>query len=137
MDGNPGVTANPKNDTGPNPVYTYPPTTVTIGSTPPLADEVYVAMRNEFQATGMRMDSCTQGTGTVTVTLFENHVIGCHINNPARACTSDEVSFLDQNRTIYGPTASSVASASNPIVGTAKVAQFAYDATCADVRAAL
>jgi hypothetical protein len=139
-DSNPGITADPKSDPcsgGGACTYTYPPTTVSLFSIPPLADKVFIASRNELQISGTRMNSCTQGTGTVKVTLFDNHVIGCHIHNPAAACTSAAVSFLDQNRTIYGPTASSVASSSNPITGTAKVAQMAQGATCAQVRAAL
>jgi len=38
-DGNPGITANPKNDTGAAPVYTYPPTATTFFAIPPLADK--------------------------------------------------------------------------------------------------
>jgi hypothetical protein len=129
-DGNPGITANPLS----NATYTLPPTSVTLFAVPPLADQVYIVSRNEITLTGMRMNDCTHGTGTAKITLFDNHVVGCHIQNPAAGCTSAQVSFLDQNRTIYGPNASNVASPSMPIMGTATVTELAATATCADAR---
>lgn len=134
-DSNPGITANPKNDTGSAPVYTYPPTSTQAFTQPPLADQVYIVSRNEIQLTGMRMNDCNHGSGTAKITLFDNHVVGCHIHSPAGACTSAQVSFLDTNRTIYGPDATHVASASTPINGTVTVQQLPASATCADARA--
>jgi hypothetical protein len=153
MDGNVGITANPKNDTGASPTYTYPPTGVTFFAIPPLADKVYIASRNVFEISGMRTTSCTSGTGTVKVTAFDNHVLGCHSLSTSTdngvtysggpgACISPQVSFLDQNRTIYGPYpvpsgcgANCIANAAHPITGTAKVVQLTSAATCADVLA--
>jgi hypothetical protein len=150
MDGNPGITSNPKHDTGSAPVYTYPPTTTTAFAIPPLADKVFIVSRNAISISGMRMNSCTQGTGNVTVTAFDNHVVGCHatatstngdlsFTGPAGTCDSAQVSFLDDNRTIYGPQpipsgcgSNCIASAAHPITGTAKVVQLAANATCAD-----
>jgi hypothetical protein len=130
-DGNPGITANPLNNSS----YTLPPTSVTAFTVPPLADQVYIVSRNQLSITGMRMTDCNHGSGTATITLFDNHVVGCHIASPAAACTSAQVSFLDQNRTIYGPNANDVASQSMPITGTATVQQLTAGATCADARA--
>jgi hypothetical protein len=130
-DGNPGITANPLSNSS----YTLPPTTVSLFSIPPLADQVYIVSRNQLSITGMRMSDCNHGTGTATITLFDNHVVGCHVASPAAACTSAQVSFLDQNRTIYGPNANNVASQSMPIMGTATISQLAAGSTCADARA--
>jgi hypothetical protein len=63
------------------------------------------------------------------VTEFDNHVIGCHINNGS-ACTTNaantQADFLDQNRTVYTPgTAMFVAKS------------LADSATCADVLTAV
>jgi hypothetical protein len=129
-DGKPGITANPLNNT----MYSLPPTTVTLFSVPPLADEVYIVTRNQLALSGMRMNSCTEGSGSATVSLFDNHVVGCHVSSPAAECTSAQVSFLDQNRTIYGPNANNVASSSAPITGTVTIRQMSSTATCAEVR---
>ena len=129
-DGFPGITANPLSSSS----YSLPPTTPTQAATPPLADQVYFVLRNQVQLTGVQMSSCTQGSGTAQITLFDNHVVGCHIASPAGACTSAAVSFLDQNRAVYGPDATHVASVLTPITGTATIQQMASTATCADVR---
>jgi hypothetical protein len=130
MDGHPGITANPTSNT----MYTFPPTTVSLFSVPPLADQVYIVSRNQLSISGMRKTDCNQGTGTATITLFDNHVVGCHIASPAAACTSAQVSFLDQNRTIYGPNANNVASQSMPIMGTATIKQLPAGSKCSDAR---
>jgi hypothetical protein len=145
-DNNPGITANPLADpcTGSGAcTYSLPPTTIMAFAIPPLADQVYIASRNEIGLTGMRMSSCTDGTGTATIARFDNHVVGCHIKGGS-VCTSDQVSFLDDNRTIYGPQPvpascgnTCIATDSTPITGTVKVKQVAANATCADVRALL
>jgi hypothetical protein len=129
-DGFPGITANPLS----NSTYTLPPTTVSLFSVPPLADQVYIVSRNQLSISGMRKTDCNQGTGTATITLFDNHVVGCHIASPAAACTSAQVSFLDQNRTIYGPNANNVASQSMPIMGTATIKQLPAGSKCSDAR---
>jgi hypothetical protein len=130
-DMNPGVTANPASDSN----YTYPPTTISLFSVPPLADQIYLTSRTELAINATRKADCTHATGTAKITLFDNHVIGCHIAKPAAACESGAVSFLDQNRTLYGPDANSRASASTPITGTATLQELPATATCADVRA--
>ena len=152
MDGNPGITANPKNDTGANPVYTYPPTATTFFARPPLADQVYIVSRNEIALSGTRMgtgsNACTQGSGASKITLFDNHVVGCHslststngdvsFTGPAGTCDSSQVSFLDSNRTIYTAANGNAASPTNAITGTVNVSEFASTATCADVLSAL
>jgi hypothetical protein len=129
-DGLPGITASPLN----NSMFSLPPTTVTLFSVPPLADKVYIVSRNQIALSGMRMSSCTEGSGTSTISLFDNHVVGCHVASPAAACTSAQVSFLDQNRTIYGPNANNVASSSSPIMGTVTIRQMSPTATCDEVR---
>jgi len=131
MDSHPGFTANPLS----NSMYTYPPTTITAFSVPPLADEVYLASRNEIAVSTTRKTDCTHASGTAKITRFDNHVVGCHIKSPAGACDSGAVSFLDQNRTLYGPDANTRASTSSPIMGTAVIQQLPASATCADVRA--
>lgn len=96
----------------------------------------------------MRMTSCTAGTGTAKITLFDNHVVGCHANatstdgdlsftGPAGACDSSQVNFVDGSRTIYGTSQSTSTpiSPSNPVTGTVTVQQLSAGATCAQVRA--
>ncbi len=129
-DGFLGITANPLGNSS----YVLPPTTVVTYAAPPLADQVYFVLRSEIQLTSVQMSSCTQGSGTAEIALFDNHVIGCHIASTSAACNSAQVSFLDQNRAIYGPDATHVASMAMPIMGTATVQQMAPGATCADVR---
>jgi hypothetical protein len=138
----PGITANPLNGTD---SYVYPPTNTTCGAP---ADQVYIVSRNEIAITGMKT-ACGKGTGTAKITLFDNHVVGCHAaafqcnalsaKVPAAPCTDGQVQFLDQNRTIYGydMSAGDTASPSHPISGTATVVQLADSATCDDVRRAI
>jgi hypothetical protein len=137
----PGITASPLNSNG----YVYPPTNTTCGAP---ADQVYIVSRNEIAITGMHTTDCTHGTGTAKITLFDNHVVGCHTaaytcpltgSSPAAVCADGEVQFLDQNRTVYGydQTAGDTASPSHPIMGTATVVQLTASAKCSDVRGAL
>jgi hypothetical protein len=146
-DGNPGITSYPFNGMMNSVAYTYPPTTVTFFATPPLADQLYIVSRNELQLTGTRMTDCNHGGGSVSVTLFDNHVVGCHatatstngdlsFTGPAGPCDSGQTAFVDQNRPIYG-TASGPASTSNPISGTFTGLVMAAGTTCAEVIAAL
>jgi hypothetical protein len=124
-DTNPGITAIPVMMTNSMGGFYYPPTAVGLGGSAPVADQVYIVSRNQLSINGMRMSDCTQGTGTATVSLFENHVIGCHISGGS-TCTSAQVSFLDQNRTIYA-----VGSGA-----TVKIKQI-MTGTCAEARAML
>ena len=83
---------------------------MSLGAIPPLADQLYIVSRNQLELSGMRMTSCTAGTGTAKITLFDNHVVGCHANatstdgdlsftGPAGACDSSQVNFVDGSRT--------------------------------------
>jgi hypothetical protein len=138
VDGHPGVTAVPATDPcsgGSACTYTYAPTTLTLFAVPPLADQVYMALRSEFQFTDIRMSSCTSGSGSSKITLFDTHVLGCRIHNPSAQCWSNQISFMDQNRAIYGPTTSTVVSPTNPITGTVTVQQLVPSAGCVDARA--
>jgi hypothetical protein len=126
-DGHPGITANPLSNSS----YSLPPTSITPFQVPPLADQVYVVSRNLIALSAMRMTDCSHGSGSATISLFDNHVVGCHIAQPAGPCSSDQVSFLDTNRTVYGPTASSVASASAPLRGTVTLTELPQGSTCA------
>jgi hypothetical protein len=96
-DGNPGVTVlgvkmlNGTND------YILPPVSASPGGAS--ADKIYIASRTELSVSSTRQD-CDTGTGTANVTLFDNHVVGCHLTTGA-ACTSAEASFLDTNRVVY------------------------------------
>jgi len=133
-DTKPAITANPSQASG----YALPPTANILSQ---VADEVYIVSRNEIALNGMHAVDCYHGTGTAKITLFDNHVVGCHVTSlhgTAGACSTDQVSFLDTNRTIYGydTTAGHVASPSNPIMGTVSTVQVPADATCAMARAA-
>jgi hypothetical protein len=142
-DGNPGITANPLNTGG----YTYPPTNTTCGAP---ATEIYIVSRNELAVTGMRMTDCSHGSGTASVTLFDNHVVGCkHGTEPQHgvcaavspgACAASEIAFLDDNRTKYGydQTAGHTFSKTHPAAnGKATIVALRDGATCADVLAAV
>jgi hypothetical protein len=135
VDFKPGVTATSTNDTSAIPTYTYPPTVATQTTTPPNADQIYLALRYSVALSALRMTDCTHASGTATVTLFDNHVIGCHVYNPAAVCMSPAVSFLDQNRPAYGPSSTVVASTANPITGTVTLQQLSPTAMCSDARA--
>lgn len=116
-DMSPGLTAVPRSGGG----YTLPPLSILQVSR---ADRIYSVLRN-VASTTLTRTSCDQASGPVTFTHFENHVIGCHVSGGGD-CSSSEVNFVDQNRTIYEITG---ATAQTTIVG--------ETATCADVRAAL
>jgi hypothetical protein len=89
------------------------------------------------------MGDCTHGTGTSKITLFDNHVVGCHslststngdlsFSGGPGTCDSSQVSFLDDNRTIYTASNGMAASPTNPIMGTVTVTELAAGATCAN-----
>jgi hypothetical protein len=123
-DKNPGITATPRNGNG----YVFPPTAVGLGGSAPVADQVYIVSRNKIAQSG-KWTSCQDVSGTATVTLFDNHVVGCRVHGGS-TCTTNaantQADFLDQNRTVYVPgTASFVAKA------------LASTATCADALTAL
>ena len=140
-DGNPGITAYPLT----NPGYTLPPTSSIFAE---VADEVYIVLRIEIAISGKSTDCVNgKGTGTATVTLFDNHVVGCHATNPTGQnfgppgpCTSAQVSFLDQDRTIYGydqAPGASITKATAVTTSDVSVLRLPATSTCADVRSAL
>jgi hypothetical protein len=139
-DGKPGITANPASTNG----YVLPPTAALFAAS---ADQVYIVSRNEVAITGMRMTDCAHLSGTAKLTLFDNHVVGCHTAaytdglqtmHPAADCSSDEVQFLDTNRTIYGSDQMGTAiSKTNPVMGTATSVLLSASAKCSDARGAL
>jgi hypothetical protein len=123
-DKNPGITATPRNGNG----YVFPPTAVGLGGSAPVADQVYIVSRNKIGQSG-KWTSCQDLSGTATVALFDNHVVGCRIHGGS-TCTTNaantQADFLDQNRTIYVPGAASFVAKT-----------LASTATCADVLTAL
>ncbi len=136
MDTLAGITAAPSTTTG----FALPPTKAVFA---PVADKVYIVSRNEIALNGMHAVDCTHGTGTAKITLFDNHVVGCHQTNPPGMnfgtpgeCMTDAVQFLDDNRTVYGydSTSGHLASPSHPIMGTVSTVQVAAGATCAMAR---
>jgi hypothetical protein len=149
-DGNPGITAVPltsaaggatcptystNNGSPPTAPCTYfdPPTQVAIGNGP-AADKVYIVSRQQFSLSGIRSD-CQQGMGTASVTLFDNHVVGCHLKSGS-ACATADVQFLDQNRPVYADANNKAFGPTSSNNGTVKVYQFpqGMTPTCNDVR---
>ena len=129
-----GITVLPSTATG----YTLPATSTVFSQ---LADRLYIVFRTEVALTETRV-SCTASSGTATVSLFDSHVVGCHVtagsSSAAGPCSSDQVQFLDDTRTVYGFDSSSgdVISKAHPVVGTAATISLAAGATCAQARAA-
>jgi hypothetical protein len=113
----PGFTATSRNDTP----YTYPPTAALGGAK---ADMLYLATRTVIVLHGS-LTTCEDLSGTANVTMFDNHVVGCHVQNGGD-CNPTQADFVDSSRTIYTPTGATF---------TAK--KLADGATCAAVRAAL
>jgi hypothetical protein len=134
-DNNQGITATP-NGTMP---YVLPPTALLNGNS---ADKVYIVLRQELQLTGMRSMDGKTTTGNAVLSLFDNHVVGCHTTVPAN-CSSDEASFVDTNRTKY-TTQSQYMSANptpisptNSVMGTFTSQLINNGASCSDVRTAV
>jgi hypothetical protein len=116
-DGKVGLTAIPRGDSG----FTLPPTSILQTSR---VDEVYIVTR-QVTAAMLTRATCDRACGSATFAHFNNHVVGCHVMGGAD-CTSNEINFVDTNRTIYEVTSA-----------TAETQVIADTATCADVRAAL
>jgi hypothetical protein len=132
-DGSPGITLTPN---GASP-YSWPPTSLDYAHTQ--ADKVYVVTRTTIALTGT-LDSCVGGSGTATVSQFENHVVGCHdasgmssagnalsgTNCTTTSGTTNGPGLVDVNRTIYAPGSA-----------TYKGVQVPDGSTCAAVRSAI
>ena len=133
-----GITVTPTPNANSNGYY-LPPTAVGLGGSAPSSDLIYIALRQEIALSGTRMTSCTDGSGSATITLFDNHVVGCHVSGGGD-CTSTQAQFLDTNRTKYTTKGSETAanpkpiSASNPAMGTFTLKQIPDTSTCADAR---
>jgi hypothetical protein len=122
-DMNPGITATPRNGNG----YVFPPTAIGLGNAP-AADQVYIVSRNNIALSG-KWTSCSDVSGAAMVTLFDNHVVGCHIKGGSTCttnATNTQADFLDQNRTIYVPGTATFVAKTLP-----------GSATCMDVLTAL
>jgi hypothetical protein len=118
-DGNPGVTAIPRNDDG----YAAPPTSLAQSQH---VDKMYLAIRNAITMSLTAADDDPDTyTGTANVTMFDSHVVGCHIQGGGNCATSDR-DFIDQNNVTFNVKSASV-----------KLVRVDDDATCADVRATL
>jgi hypothetical protein len=120
-DMNPGLTSVPRNGGG----YVLPPTSALgaiLGGA--RADKVYLVTRN-VATNMMTRTSCDESSGTATFMHFDNHVVGCHVSGGGE-CKSDEVAFIDTNRTQF-----------QVMSATIETKVVADTATCADVRTAL
>ncbi len=123
-DGKPGFTAVPLMGSG----VVLPPTGLGLFGSAPSADKLYIVAKNNLSLNGTRT-SCTDASGTASVTEFDNHVVGCHVHNGGECTTgmpNTQADFVDTSRTVYAP-------------GTAtfKAKQLPATATCADVLSAL
>jgi hypothetical protein len=117
-DGKPGFTAVPKNGAG----YVRPPVAAAIAGAGEKADALYMVSRTALAMSGT-LSSCTEQSGAVTVTFFDNHIVGCHVAG-ADECSSEQVDFLDTNRNKLTATGGTFTSKLVPDT-----------ATCADARA--
>jgi hypothetical protein len=124
----PGITLVPATSSG----YSLPPTGA-INSSETGASAVYIVSRNEASISGM-LTSATEASGSATVQLFENHVVGCadsssatvkNCSTAASAAAGPE--FVDTQRPVYTPGTATFKSTTNLSAG----------ALCADVRTAL
>lgn len=97
-DGKPGIAALPRGDMG----FFVP--RVALSMTAPQTDKLYVVLRTELSLYGTST-SCTDGAGTATVSLLNNHVIGCHIpdvdGGAGTDCDPGQYNFIDSNSTAY------------------------------------
>jgi hypothetical protein len=91
-DDKPGFTGIPKSESG----YVRPPLTPPLVGSGATADEIYMVSRTTMSMSGA-LSSCTEQSGTVTVTFFDNHIVGCHVAG-GDDCSSEQVDFLDVNR---------------------------------------
>jgi hypothetical protein len=75
-DGHPGITATPLGTSPTSTPYVLPVTA--LAAPQPPAQELFVVTRTELSLYGAST-SCTEGAGTATVSLLNNHVIGCEL----------------------------------------------------------
>jgi hypothetical protein len=143
-DGHPGITATPSSMEG-----NSLPATALSTSPPyaPQADKLYVVLRTELSLYGLAT-GCKDISGTARVALFNDHVIGCHVQG-GDDCTQAQWDFVDQVSPVYvGAGVTIPASVQAPsfapagITGTFKAKVLSNDPNgggvdCAAVRAAL
>jgi hypothetical protein len=126
-DGQVGVTALPKTGAIPG-GGTYASIPVNLIPTV-YADRLYMTLRSVIALNGT-LTSCTQTSGSATVSHLDNHIIGCHVQGGAAGsagnCTAAEAMFADTNSPKL--TASSA---------TFSAVKLTNAATCPNVRAAL
>jgi hypothetical protein len=146
-DGNPGITAVPPSGSNgtsspsctPGHTCTYYLVPTSVSASSAQADKVYIVSRNKFSLSGMRMNDCSKGSGNASITLFDNHVVGCHIMGGS-GCNDAQVGFVDTNRPVYVDASGNAFSSSSPANnGTVDVYQFPQGTTptCAMVRTQL
>jgi hypothetical protein len=131
-----GITATPQMGNG----YVLPPTSTSLPLTQ--ADKVYIVLRQELDLSGTRSADGKTSSGTAKLSLFDNHVVGCHISGGSD-CTSTQASFLDAARTKYTTQANIMQSSpppispTNSVSGTFTMQQINNGDSCDAVRAAL
>jgi hypothetical protein len=143
-DGHAGITATPLS-TGGNSL----PATALSTSPPyaPKADKLYVVLRTELSMYGLAT-SCSDISGTARVALFNDHVIGCHVQG-GDDCTQAQWDFIDLISPVYVGAGVTIPASVQPpsfapagITGTFKAKVLSHDPKgggidCAAVRAAL
>jgi hypothetical protein len=130
-----GITAIPKSDNG-----FYTPQTA-LSMTAPHVDAIYVILRTELTLYG-KSTSCTESSGAATITLLNNHVVGCHHADAAADagfCDMSEYGYIDSNTTAYCAGKLNGSKCAEPVPGTYQAKQLNVDGggTCDDVAAAL
>jgi len=118
-DGKPGVSVLQSNSDG----DVYPPTSTNIF--PDHADTAYAGSRIVFALNGT-LTSCTQSSGTATVSNIDTRIFGCNRSESSADCNASEGSFLDANHVDYQATSATYA-----------LVKIADTGTCADVRTEL
>jgi hypothetical protein len=88
------------------------------------SDKAYLAARFAASYAGT-FSTCTNITGTATVTHYDTHVIGCE-HSGGGACTQTESDFADSNKPAYVPGSATIT-----------MVKIANSGTCADVRGAI
>jgi hypothetical protein len=93
-DGALGYTTVPRNSGG----YVLPPVAIGLGSGP-AAEKVYLVSRHGMDPSGS-WTSCDAHSGSVDVSAFDTHVVGCRIEGGGE-CTAAQAAFIDDNRMLY------------------------------------
>jgi len=119
-DGKPGVTAPYLNGGS----YIYPRTS-SLYFGYKRADLVYLATRVVFTLNGT-LTSCTQSTGSASVTQVNTRIFGCNLSSSSSDCSSSEGNFLRDNHNVL-----------NPGTATYEIVKIGDGATCSDARSAL